>query len=165
MNSEFSKKDLRDGDKLTMRDGRVRFISNGEIFEDTDDGDVPVNHIDQYNENLADKFGQSFLDIMKIERQSTTTIFKRVEPIVLVKGEIYDLDDRVFRFNGRDEKGRACALSQLIGADTFYMNTMFLTLASDSKTATSTQKAALITAEIENGYLWDDKSKSLIKFK
>lgn len=78
----FTKKDLKNGDIVTYRDGKKRIVLNNELYADikgiynTDS----CNRLNNYRDDLLDEFNDNDLDIVKVERvNSYVTIFERKE--------------------------------------------------------------------------------------
>ena len=76
----FTKKDLKNGDIVTYRDGKKRIVLNNELYADikgiynTDS----CNRLNNYRDDLLDEFNDNDLDIVKVERVgSYTTVFER----------------------------------------------------------------------------------------
>lgn len=161
MKKNFSKSDLRDGDKLTYRDGTVRFVYGVNLLNSDDQ---VLSGLIRYNNDLTNERSIKDNDIIKVERTTTETIFELIETIELVSGEIYFNVDRVVRFNRIIKEGSLVyVFSQAVNAGNFYRNTQLSIIDDKLSISTPKQKATLIKAEIENGYLWDDKTKELIK--
>ena len=81
----FTKKDLKNGDIVTYRDGKKRIVLNNELYADikgiynTDS----CNRLNNYRDDLLDEFNDNDLDIVKVERvDSYITVFERKKEIL-----------------------------------------------------------------------------------
>lgn len=76
----FTKKDLKNGDIVTYRDGKKRIVINNELYESIEDicTNLCSNVLDNYTKKLLDKDNFRNVDIVKVERVgSYTTVFER----------------------------------------------------------------------------------------
>lgn len=97
---QFTKSDLKDGDIVTYRNGNKRIVQ-GERLR-TLDGDNGYE-LQGYREDLTEKYNDTVLDIIKVERPTKyETVFERKEEI-LDKAEKRYLRDVIRPFKGRVE--------------------------------------------------------------